>query len=81
MSAKIQVQDGKVKWNNSKCLFLTKNCWESMEEHLNPSGFFPRIFFGAGSSRDPELFAKTELRTCKFTDWIIFVHVLDKKGK
>ena len=35
MTAKMQLQDGKVKWNNSKCPILTKNCWESMENQVN----------------------------------------------
>ena len=40
MTAKIQQQDGKVKWENSKCAFLTKNCRESMENQLKSSGTF-----------------------------------------
>ena len=36
----IQLQDGKVKWKNFKCLLLTKNCWELMENQLNSSGIF-----------------------------------------
>ena len=31
-------KDGKVKWKNSKCLFPTKNCWESMENQFNSNG-------------------------------------------
>ena len=44
MEAKVQLKDGKVKWKNSKCLFLTKNCWESKERQLNSSGVFSQDF-------------------------------------
>ena len=40
MIAKVQLKDGKVKWENSKCLLLMKNCLESMEKQLNSSGIF-----------------------------------------
>ena len=38
----MQVQDGKVKRKNSKCPFLTKNCWETMQNQLNSSGMFSK---------------------------------------
>ena len=41
---KVQLQDGKVKWKNSKCRLLTKNLWESMEKKLNLSGIFSQDF-------------------------------------
>ena len=44
MAAKMQLQDGKVKWENSPCPFLTKNCWESMENQLNSSGILSQDF-------------------------------------
>ena len=44
MTAKMQVQDEKVKWKNSKCLFLRKNCWESRENPLDSSGIFSQDF-------------------------------------
>ena len=44
MKTKMQVKDGKVKWKNSKCPLLTKNCWESMENQLNSSGIFSKDF-------------------------------------
>ena len=34
MIAELHLEDGKVKWKNSKCL-LTKICWESMENQLD----------------------------------------------
>ena len=37
---KKQLLDGKVRWKNSKCLLLTKNYWESMENQLNSIGKF-----------------------------------------
>ena len=37
MKAEIQLKDVKVKWMNSKCPFVTKNCCESMEKQLNSS--------------------------------------------
>ena len=39
-TAKMLLQDVQVKWKNSKCPFLTKNCWESMENQLNSSRIF-----------------------------------------
>ena len=44
MKAKNQLQDGKVKWKNSRCILLTKNYKESMEKHLNSSGIFSQEF-------------------------------------
>ena len=41
-----QSQDGKVKWKNSKCPSLTKNCWESDGEAIE----FESIIFGGYSS-------------------------------
>ena len=35
MMTEMELQDGKVKWKNSKCPLLTKNYWESMEKQLN----------------------------------------------
>ena len=40
MERKIQLQDVKVKWMDSKCPILTINCWESMEKQLSSSGTF-----------------------------------------
>ena len=40
MEAKVQLQDGKVKWKNSKCPLLTKNWQESVENQLNWSDIF-----------------------------------------
>ena len=44
MEAKMQLQDGKIKWKDSKCPLLTKNCWESMKKQLNSSGIFSQDF-------------------------------------
>ena len=54
MTAKMQKQDGKVKWRNSKYPLLTKKCWESMENQLNWSGIFSQDFVIADSSENPE---------------------------
>ena len=34
----------KVKWKNSTCHLLTKNCWESMEKQFISSGIFSKGF-------------------------------------
>ena len=59
MTAKIQQQDGKVKWVNSKCAFLTKNCRESMENHLNSSGIFSQDFRPCRFLRKFKMFCKS----------------------
>ena len=44
MKAEIQFKDVKVNWKNSKCPFLAKSCWESMEKQLKSSGnVFPEF--------------------------------------
>ena len=40
----MQFQDVKVKWENSKCPLLTKNCWESMKKQMNSSGILSQDF-------------------------------------
>ena len=62
---------------NSKCLFLTQNCWESWEKQLNSSGIFPRIFIIADSSRDPAWFERGTLNPKRFTDRIIFMSMFN----
>ena len=80
MEAKVQLKDGKVKWKNSKCLLLTKNCWESMEKQLNSPDFrhcrhIRKIQYDVRERNiEPE----------KFTDRIVFMPFNDidwtKKG-
>ena len=43
-TAKMQLQDVKVKWKNSTCPVLTKNSWETMENLFNSSGIFSQDF-------------------------------------
>ena len=51
-----------------------------MEKQLNSSGIFRRIYIIAYSLRDPEWFAKTEHRSWKFTDRIIFMSMFNDIG-
>ena len=44
MKAKKQPRDGKVKWKNSRFIFLTHNFEESMEKQLNSSEIFSKDF-------------------------------------
>ena len=40
----MQLQDEKVKWKNSRCIFLTEKYLETMEKVLNSSGIFSQDF-------------------------------------
>ena len=62
---------------NSKCFFLTQNCWESMEKQLNSIGIFSQDFTIADSSRDPAWFERGTLNPKRFTDRIIFMSMFN----
>ena len=52
----LRKHDGKVKWKDSRCIFLTKNQWELMEKQFEIRlKYFRRIFFLGHSSRDPRI--------------------------
>ena len=60
MRAKMQLQDGKVKWENSKSRLVTKNCWESMENQLNSSGICSRTDIIGDPPEDPKRLAMSK---------------------
>ena len=71
MIAKVQLKDGKVKWENSKCLLLMKNCLESMEKQLNSSGIFSEDLRHRRFFKKSRMIHKSgTLNLRKFTHWI-----------
>ena len=70
--------DGKVKMKNSRCLLLTKNCWESMEIQLNSSGIFSKDFRHCRYFRQIQNdLRERNIEPDKFTDGIIFMSMFN----
>ena len=84
MRADVLLKDWKVKWKKSRCPLLTKNRQESMENKLNSSWRFPRIYIIADSTRDSEYLQERNIKSQEFTDRITFMSMfndIDWRGK
>ena len=73
MTAKMQLKDRKVKWTNSKCLLLAKNCWNRWRTNWIRLEDSPRIFVIGDFSG----IAKRNIELERFTDWIIFISMFN----
>ena len=71
MITEMQLQDGKVKWKNSKSPLLTWSSWESMENQLNSSGIFSHGYRHCRFFKRSRKFAKKQImKPEKFADLI-----------
>ena len=78
MSTSTQLKDGQVKWKNSKCHHVAKNCWESMEKKLTSSGnMFPGFTSLQILQETLNDFQKRNTEPEKFTDRIIFISMFN----
>ena len=84
MRADVLLKDWKVKWRKSRCPLLTKIRQESMENKLNSSWIFHRVYIIADSTRDSEYLQERNIKSQEFTDRITFMSMfndIDWRGK